>query len=59
MMFEENLVSLIIIVIGVIALGFLVSDKYPLETVSITLLSALIIVLLLFAYYYHRYAFMY
>ena len=47
-MFEENLVSLIIIIIGVIALGFLVSDKYPLETVSITLLSVLIILQLLF-----------
>ena len=47
-MFEENLVSLIIIILGIIALGFLVSDKYPLETVSITLLSALIILQLLF-----------
>ena len=54
-MFEENLVSLIIIILGIIALGFLVSDKYPLETVSITLLSVLIILQLLFpeAIYLH------
>ena len=47
-MIEENLISLIVILIGVIALVFLVSDKYPIETVSICLLSVLIIIQLLF-----------
>ena len=47
-MLEENLVSLIVILIGIITLGFLVSDKYPLETVSITLLSILIILQIIF-----------
>ena len=47
-MLEENLVSLIIILIGIITLGFLVSDKYPLETVSIILLAILIILQLIF-----------
>ena len=47
-MLEENLISLIIILIGIITLGFLVSDKYPLETVSIILLSILIILQLIF-----------
>ena len=46
-MLEENIISLIIILIGIIALGFLVSDKYPLETVSIILLSILIILQLI------------
>ena len=47
-MIEESLVSLTVILIGIITLGFLVSDKYPLETVSIILLSILIILQLLF-----------
>ena len=47
-MAEEQLVSLLVILIGIITLGFLVSDKYPLETVSIILLSVLIILQLIF-----------
>ena len=45
---EENLVSLIVIFVGVVALIFFVSDKYPIETVSISLLSALVIIQLIF-----------
>jgi len=48
--FEENLVQYLIIIIGIIAIGFLVLDKYPIETVSICLLSVLIILSLIFPY---------
>ena len=46
-MLIENLAPILIIIIGVIALIFLVLDKYPIETVSICLLSALIIAYLI------------
>ena len=46
-MLIENLAPILIIIIGVIALIFLVLDKYPIETVSICLLSALIITYLI------------
>ena len=46
-MIEENLASFITIFIGIITLIFLVSDKYPMETVSICLLSALVIAFLI------------
>jgi len=46
---DINLASYITIIIGIIALFFLVFDKYPIETVSISLLSALVICSLVFS----------
>ena len=48
MIFEYNLVALLTIIIGVIALFFFVIDKYPMESVSIGLLSALAIIQVIF-----------
>ena len=48
MIFEYNFVALLTIIIGVIALFFFVIDKYPMESVSIGLLSALAIIQVIF-----------
>ncbi len=45
---DESFISFIILLIGIVALIFLIVDKYPIETVSISLLSVLLIVQLVF-----------
>ncbi len=45
---EENLISFIIILVGILTLFFFIIDKYPIETVSISLLSVLLIIQLIF-----------
>ena len=39
MILDLNIIALTIIVVGIIALFFFIIDKYPMETVSIGLLS--------------------
>ncbi len=41
MTLDFNMVAILIILVGIVALFFLILDKYPMETVSIGLLSAL------------------
>ena len=40
MIIELNIVALLTIIVGIIALFFFILDKYPMETVSIGLLSS-------------------
>ena len=44
MIFDYNILAVLTIVVGVVALFFFVIDKFPMETVSIGLLSALAII---------------
>ncbi len=48
MIIEANTIAILTIVVGVIALFFFIIDKYPMETVSIGLLSALAFIQILF-----------
>ncbi len=48
MLIENNIVALITLGIGIIAIIFFVLDKFPMETVSIGLLASLIILSLLY-----------
>ena len=49
MIFDYNILAVLTIVVGVVALFFFVIDKFPMETVSIGLLSALAIIQVIFA----------
>ena len=47
-MLDTNLISIITILIGLITLFFFILDKYPMETVSIGLLSSLALLHIIF-----------
>ena len=49
MFLDFNIVAILTIIIGIIALFFFIIDKYPMETVSIGLLSALALIQVLFS----------
>ena len=49
MILDFNIVAILTIIVGIIALFFFIIDKYPMETVSIGLLSALALIQVLFS----------
>ena len=49
MIFDYNIVAFLTIIIGIIALFFFVIDKYPMELISIGLLSSLAIIQVIFS----------
>ena len=49
MFFDYNILAFLTLIVGIIALFFFVIDKYPMETISIGLLSALAIIQVLFS----------
>ena len=49
MILDLNIIALATIVVGIIALFFFIIDKYPMETVSIGLLSGLALIKVIFS----------
>ena len=49
MIIDLNIVALLTIIVGIIALFFFILDKYPMETVSIGLLSSLALIQIIFS----------
>ena len=49
MILDFNIVAILTIIVGIITLFFFIIDKYPMETVSIGLLSALALIQVLFS----------
>ena len=49
MILDLNIIALATIVVGIIALFFFIIDKYPMETVSIGLLSGLALIQVIFS----------
>ena len=49
MIIDYNILALLTIIIGIIALFFFVIDKYPMELISIGLLSSLAIIQVIFS----------
>ena len=49
MIFDFNILAILTIIVGIVALFFFIIDKYPMESVSIGLLSALAIIQVIFS----------
>ena len=49
MIIDFNILALLTIIVGIVALFFFIIDKYPMESVSIGLLSALAIIQVIFS----------
>ena len=49
MIFDFNILAILTIIVGIVALFFFFIDKYPMESVSIGLLSALAIIQIIFS----------
>ena len=49
MLVDYNILAILTIIVGVVALFFFVIDKYPMESISIGLLSSLAIIQVIFS----------
>ena len=49
MIFDFNILAILTIIVGIVALFFFIIDKYPMESVSIGLLSALAFIQVIFS----------